>query len=214
MHFPRGCGEMSGKVVRLRRSLYGWKQAPRSWRNHLLSHMKSLGFEQCLADACGLRLVDSGAVSMVAGLHFYNTPAAGRKARCNQFCEDLYRQVPINNLGELRWYAGCRYSKDWDFATSTILQQAFAENTASKFIVSSGRSNPSEKGYKLEEFNATEPKGDWLFRELAGCLVWLAGQTRQDIANAVRAVARYTNSPKEVHWNTAVGILEYVFFHE
>ena len=28
----------------------------------------------------------------------------------------------------------------------------------------------------------------------------------------MRAVARYTNSPSEIHWKTAVGILEYVFF--
>ena len=29
--------------------------------------------------------------------------------------------------------------------------------------------------------------------------------------NAVRAVARYANQPREVHWSTAIGILGYVF---
>ena len=28
----------------------------------------------------------------------------------------------------------------------------------------------------------------------------------------MRAVARYTNSPREIHWKMAVAILEYVFF--
>ena len=196
MRLPPGCGEMSGKIVRLNRSLYGLKQASRSWHNHLLSHMKSLGFEQSLADACVLRLVESGTVSIVTVVHVDDIFAVGRKARCDQFCEDLNRLVPINNLGELRWYAGCRYSRDWDAGTLTISQQAFAENTAFKFGVSSGRRNPLEKGLKLEEFDATEPEGDWPFRELVGCLMWLANQTRPDIANAVRAVARYTNSPR------------------
>ena len=41
--------------------------------------------------------------------------------------------------------------------------------------------------------------------------MWLANETRLDIAKAMRAVARYTNSPREVHWMTAVGILECVF---
>ena len=41
--------------------------------------------------------------------------------------------------------------------------------------------------------------------------MWPANQTRSDIANAVRAVARYTNLPSEVHGKTAVGILEFVF---
>ena len=39
------CGEMSIKVVRLNHSLYGLKQASRSWHNQFLLHMKSLGFE-------------------------------------------------------------------------------------------------------------------------------------------------------------------------
>ena len=41
--------------------------------------------------------------------------------------------------------------------------------------------------------------------------MWLANQTRPDIANAVRAVARYANQPREVHWRTAICIVEYVF---
>ena len=41
--------------------------------------------------------------------------------------------------------------------------------------------------------------------------MWLANQTRPDIANAVRAVARYANQPREVHRSTAISILEYVF---
>ena len=41
--------------------------------------------------------------------------------------------------------------------------------------------------------------------------MWLANQTRLDIANAVSTVPRCTNSPREVHWKTAVGILEHGF---
>lgn len=26
-------------------------------------------------------------------------------------CKDLNRLLPMNNLGELRWYAGCHYSR-------------------------------------------------------------------------------------------------------
>ena len=94
----------------------------------------------------------------------------------------------------------------------TISQQAFAKNTALKFGASSGRRNPLEKSLTLEEFDGTEPEGDWRFRELVGCFMWLANQTRPDIANAVKAVARYTNPLREVHWKATARILEYVFF--
>ena len=60
--------------------------------------------------------------------------------------------------------------------------------------VSSSRTNPLDEG-----LNQTS-----LFR--VGCLMWLANQTRTGIANAVRAVARNTSLPRNVHRKTAVGI--------
>ena len=62
--------------------------------------------------------------------------------------------------------------------------------------VSSGRKNPLEEGLKQTG----------IFRELVGRLMWLANQTRPDIANEVRAVARNTTSPRKAHWKTAAGI--------
>ena len=82
-------------------------------------------------------------VRLVTVVHVDDIFAVGLKARCNQFCEDLNRLVPINNLGRLRWYAGCRFSRDWDAGTLTISQQAFAENTAARIYVSSGKEYPA-----------------------------------------------------------------------
>ena len=64
--------------------------------------------------------------------------------------------------------------------------------------VSSGRKNPLEEGLKQTG----------IFRELVGRLMWLANQTRPDIANEVRAVARNTTSPRKAHWKTAAGIFD------
>ena len=44
LRMPQGCGALSGKVVKLGRSLYGSKQASRTWHNHLVRGMWSLGF--------------------------------------------------------------------------------------------------------------------------------------------------------------------------
>ena len=114
---------------------------------------------------------DRSSLSIVTVVHVDDIFAAGFKARCDHFCEDLNRLVPINNSGELRWYAGCRFWKEWDTGTSTISQQAFAENTAARFDASSGRNAPLSTDQKLEEFDKNEPVGDWPFRELVGCLM-------------------------------------------
>ena len=136
--------------------------------------------------------------------------AAGLEPRDDQIFADLNSLVPINSRGEFRWYSGYCFSRDWDPGTLTIAQQAFAPKTAAKSDVRSTGKNPLWAGVKLEEFEKNEAVGDWMFRELVGCLMWLANQTRSDIANAVRAVARYTTRPREPRWRTAVGSLEYV----
>ena len=114
---------MSGKIVRLNRSLYGLKQASRSWHNNLVTHMQSLGFEQSPADSYVMCSIESDSVSIMTVVTADDFFAVGIKSRCDQFCENRNRLVPVNNLGELRWYAGCRFSKDWDAGTLTITQQ-------------------------------------------------------------------------------------------
>ena len=55
-----------------------------------------------------------------------------------------------------------------------------------------------------------DPAVDASYREMVGSLMWIAKQTRPDIANAVRAVARFSHDPKEVHVKAARKIIEYL----
>ena len=67
-------------------------------------------------------------------------------------------------------------------------------------------------GLWLDNFDPTEPDVDEPFRSLVGHLMWLTNQTRPDILNTVRAVARYYHAPKLVHWKAALHILMYIRF--
>ena len=82
---PKGCGALSREVVRLNRSLYGLKQASRSWHKHQVARLKSLGFEQSLADPFVLRLIEAGYVAVIAVVHVDDIFAVGRKERCGRF---------------------------------------------------------------------------------------------------------------------------------
>lgn len=98
---------MSGKVVKLCRSLYGLKPASRQWHHTLVRGMKGLWFEQCEVDACVMRLSESVAVSIVGVVQVDDIFALGLKISCEKVCEDLNQIVPIDNLKQLRWYTGC-----------------------------------------------------------------------------------------------------------
>ena len=159
-----------------------------------------------------MRLVEEGVVSMVVVVHVDDIFSIGRKSRYDQFGKDLNQYVPITNLGELRLYAGCRFSRDFNSGTITISQQTVAENMVEKFGVTRTKETPMVVGLRLEDFDPTEPDVDEPFRSLVGHLIWLANQTRSDILNAVRAVARYSHAPKLVHWKAALHVLMYVRF--
>ena len=136
--------------------------------------------------------------------------AVGQKERCDRLCVDLKRTIPFKNLGELKWYGGCRYSRDRKRGTLTISQQSFAEELAKKFRVTSVQSVSLRVGVKLEEFDEDEETESWPFHELVSGLMWLAISTRPDISNAVRSVARYSSASKAIHWKLALGILAYI----
>ena len=212
IRLPPGCGEISGKVVKLGRSLYGLRQSSRTWHNYLMRGLKHLGFESCAADACVMRLIEHSVVVMVVVVHVDDIFSIGLKSRCDKFGVDLNRYVPITNLGELRWYAGCRFSRDAVLGTVTMSQQAVAEKIVAKFGVTQNKETPMAVGLKLEQFDADEPDVEQPFRSLVGHLMWLANQTRPDMLNAVRAVARYSHAPKRLHWQAAMHVLMYVRF--
>ena len=210
LRLPKGCGDLSGKVVRLKKTLNGLKQASRTWHAHLTTCLKRLGFEQCMADVCVFRLIEDGRVAITAVVHVDDIFAVGQKEKCDRLCVDLNRTIPVKNLGDLKWYGGCRYSRDSKRVTLTISQQSFADELVKKFRVTSVQSVPLKVGVKLEEFDENEETESWPFRELVSGLMWLAISTRPDISNAVRSVARYCCAPKAVHWKSALGILAYV----
>ena len=115
MRLRQGCGEMSGKIVRLNRSLYGLKASTDivAQSTHD-AHEKSWILSSAPRMLVLCVLTESGSVSIVTVVHVDDICAAGRKDRCDQFCDDSNRLVPLNNLGELRGYAGCRFSRDWE----------------------------------------------------------------------------------------------------
>ena len=111
MRLPEGCGELSGKIVKLNKSLYGLRQKSRPWYAMLKKCLLALGFEQCLADSCVFRLIRGEIVVLILVVHVDDIFAVGKKERCDHLGEDLNRMVPVKNLGELKWYSGCFYER-------------------------------------------------------------------------------------------------------
>ena len=58
IRMPPGCDVLSGKVVQLNKSFYGFCQASRQWFSFLRKLLLALGFVQCKANSCVFRLIE------------------------------------------------------------------------------------------------------------------------------------------------------------
>ena len=113
MKLPYGCGERTGKVVKLDRALYGIKQAERQWSAVFCQSLEDEhGMEQCRADPCVYRKIVEGVVKLILVVHVDDILVSGEKEACDELHHTLNRNFPTENLGELKWYLGCAVERD------------------------------------------------------------------------------------------------------
>ena len=113
MTLPGRCGDMSGTIVRLNRSLYGLNQSGRQWAGLLVYTVVEYGVEQCRSDPCVFRMVVDGKVELIVAVHVDGIVIVGSDETFRDFYAALVTKFPTNNLRELTWYTGCAFKRDW-----------------------------------------------------------------------------------------------------
>ena len=214
MHLPPGCGELSGKVVKLLKCQYGLKQAGREWHLLLVTWLvEKIGMEQCKAEPCVFRKIIKNKVSMMVGVHVDDIIVFGEQDLCDEFFSQLKQRVPVKNLGELKMYTGCAFERDWDKGILEMNQTAFAKNMVQQYNISATSNILGSPGVDLGPRKDGEPGGNEEFpkyRALVGSLMWLSVMTRPDISNALRACARHSHNPSPRHWKALLQVAAYV----
>ena len=95
---------------------------------------------------------------------------------------------------------GSEYMRDQEKGALDIAQTQFIRSVLSLFDCLEVQLHPRDP---FLGHQARTRRGDVPFREIVGSLMWIAKQTRPDIANAVRAIARFSHDPKSIHYEAA-----------
>ncbi|CAN0460352.1 unnamed protein product, partial [Scytosiphon promiscuus] len=78
MKLPGGCGDLSGKIVRLDKALYGLRQSGLLWNELLVQKfVMRHGMEQCKTDPCVFRKIRDGKVVLILVVHVDDMAVAG-----------------------------------------------------------------------------------------------------------------------------------------
>ncbi|CAO2199473.1 unnamed protein product [Urochloa humidicola] len=197
------------KVLRLRKALYGLRQAPRAWNAKLDATMMELGFTWCVTEHA-LYTRRRGKEHLIVGVYVDDLIVTGARAQdIASFKEEMAARFRMSDLGALSYYLGIEVKQGED--AIKLGQRAYAQKLLERAGMAGCKAvaTPIEERIKLSKESTAAKVDATLYRSIVGGLRWLT-HTRPDIAFAVGYVSRFMEDPREDHWTAVKRLLRYV----
>jgi hypothetical protein len=158
VHQPPGFDipDKEGKVMRLRKGLYGLWQTPRTWNAKLDSTLRRMGFEQSSHEAAVYRRGNGGNVLLV-GIYVDDLVITGTKdTEVAAFKEEMKATFQMSDLGPLSFYLGINVHQD--HFEITLRQTAYAKRVVGLAGLTDCNPalTPMEEKLKLSHDSTTE----------------------------------------------------------
>ncbi|GJS00961.1 retrotransposon protein, putative, ty1-copia subclass [Tanacetum coccineum] len=206
------------KVCKLQRSIYGLKQASRSWNKRFDVEIKKIGFTQNPDEPC-VYLKASGSNVAFLILYVDDILLMGNNVTMLQEVKSwLCKCFSMKDLGEAAYILGIKIIHDRSKRLIALSQSAYLEKTLKKF-----RMENSKKGYTpmIEKPDYRKSQGAKTPSEVQrmqrvpyasaiGSIMYAVRCTRPDVAFAQNLCSRFQQNPGEIHWTAVKTILKYL----
>ena len=218
MRVPRGCviprASQGRSVLKLRKNLYGLKDAGRTWHEYLRDGLLRRGFKQSQVDPC---LFTKGNVLIV--MYVDNAVVIlPNKDKISAIIRLLQADYILTDDGDLRDYLGVRIIRDGKKVTMyqpkmtrqclEVLSMPLPEACENKFKTHDTPATP--KSTLHADLARPDRKCTWNYRAAVGVLNYLQAMTHPDISFAVHRCARHCNAPKLCHEQKVKRICRYL----
>jgi Reverse transcriptase (RNA-dependent DNA polymerase) len=205
-------------VCKLRKSLYGLKQAGRVWNKTLHSVLSSMGFKRAESDH-GLYIYHRDGVRILMPVFVDDiTLACKDSAALDSVIQELSSRFKLRDLGPTTQLLGMEIHRDRPNRTLFLSQSQSITNLVQEHGLQDSKpvSTPLNPGSRLSTSmspqNATEAAEmhQYPYISVVGSLMYLALTTRPDIAYAAGVLARFNSNPGLAHWQAAKHVLRYL----
>ena len=207
---PRGFGQ-PGKVLRLKKNLYGKKSAPRLWFQHLKAKLEAVGFvQQIEVDPC---LFISDKVICVC---FVDDSLLFARNRSD--IDDVIAQLtgPKHNMkleaeDSVAGFLGVHIDRNEATGEITLTQRGLIDRIIDALQIEGlpAVSTPATGPLGKDEFG-DPPNGTFSCPSVIGMLWYLTKHSRPELSFACSQVARYTFNPKRSHELALIRIGQYL----
>ena len=197
-----------GKVWRMRKALYGFKQSPRAWYAKFAKEMKDLGFRPSNYDSCVFINTET---NVIVTLHVDDMKILGPDEEAIiKFKNQLKAIFEMTDVQDKAAYLGMEIKRTSD--SIRIHQSAYADKILKRFNMTETTPSytPIEKKLKKnEEDNCSEEfRHEYLSK--FGSLNYLPTVTRPDLAFGTGLLGRFSSNPGQVHMDAADRTLGYL----
>jgi hypothetical protein len=207
MKIPRGYevdnAQADEWVLRLKRNLYGQKQAGRVWNKHLVARLKRIGFKQSQVDEC-LFFKDQ----IIYVLYTDDSILTGPSEQAlNQVIEEIKGVgLDITVEGDVSDFLGVKIER-LENGNINLTQPHLIDQILEALRLGGDSRSPTATKKTpmacsriLHKCPDSEPfDGHFDYRSVIGKMLYLEKSTRPDIAYAVHQCARFASDPKEEH---------------
>jgi hypothetical protein len=209
-------GPASGKdkVLHLRKSLYGLRQAPRTFFEKLKAGLQERGWIQSEIDPClflklGMICVVYVDDTIFASANVGDLDAVKPSLGINS--DDQRHTFALRDEGEVSAFLGIQIAKTGDnefFLTQTgLIDKVLA---VTQMTDCNGCDTPATVDPLHADVDGAVFDERWAYDVVIGMLMYLSGNTRPDIANAVHQAARFTHGARQSHASGVKRILCYL----
>jgi hypothetical protein len=223
-----------GTILRLKKSLYGIKQAPHDWHQLIDKVIQSLGYAQCLSEACIYFKVSKTGKPMFICLFVDDMPSAYHASDKTEWDADkaaLMRRFKIQDLGDAKLILGMRITRDRRERTLKVDQEAYIKKVLEKWHMQDciPVHTPEVEGIHLSAFPSGSDQeqstrshppqyvefdamthSEYAFGSAVGSVSYAAVTSRPDISHAVGVLSRFLGNPLPHHWDAMKRLLRYL----
>ena len=209
-----GNPSLSGKIVRLIKSLYGLRQAPKLWYKYLYQRLKKLGFCRSSSSDSLFLLRSTDPVFILA--YVDDILIIGSRKAVSIVVRQLEKEFTVTNLGKCSHYLGVKFEKrpDGIFMSQSSYIKRIIESAHMTTAKPSKHPLPMSHPLYDELIELTDKEEEEMknipFRKALGALLFLSTRTRPDITTAVSMLAKYQSKPSMQHWKMAKNVVRYL----
>jgi Reverse transcriptase (RNA-dependent DNA polymerase)/gag-polypeptide of LTR copia-type/Integrase core domain/GAG-pre-integrase domain len=214
MRQPDGFTDGTGRVCKLKHTLYGLKQSGREWNKRLSNFLKTAGFTRLVTENCVFirrNGADYDIIAIWVDDLFILSTSKQRKERVKT---QILQEFEATDQGEPKLLLGIEINRDRNSNSIKISQERYIEKLIHRFGMkdSGSASTPLPIGvqYQPADDNDQPFEDTSLYRSAIGSLMYAAIATRPDIAYAVNSLSQFNTKPTQMHWNAVKHIFKYL----